>query len=546
MSPVASARKRATKRAARDGIVAPPPAPLRPTLGPLVCRWIEQNLVHGEGDFYGKPFKLRGWQRAFIYEAYELRPDGSRHYDEALLGIPKGNGKTELAAAIACAELGGPVVFDGWKADGTPKGKRRISPDIPIAAASFEQADKLFGAAKIMIGKGRLDNFFEVFDTEIQERGGPGRMYRVAAVAGTNDGGRHSFVGCDEVHEWIGKRERVHLVLSNNRTKRAGSWELNISTAGASVRSLLGRMYTRGLKIRDGKIDAPRILFRWYGLDPKSPLGEHLDDPAKLREAIRQANPGADDFVDVEKVAGRYHTTPEHEFRRYFLNQFVDAPEIWLPSKNWSACADAARGEPEEGAEVVLSLEGNSSRDSVGLVAATVEPKPHIFVVKCWQGGESTDDDSESTEPKAKKVSLSDVEQAIRDAAATWDVRLVAINPNRFPHTIETLQEDFGERLVEYESHKPALMVPACSTFYDAVTGADDQAGPQITHDGSEALSAHFSNAMTKEDGRGKRITKDKNDPGRCIELAVAAVVALDLVQRAMTDDNNDDWRPVV
>jgi hypothetical protein len=44
------------------------------------------------------------------------------------------------------------------------------------------------------------------------------------------------------VHEWTGNKERVHLVLSNGRAKRADSWELNISTAGASVRSLLGRM----------------------------------------------------------------------------------------------------------------------------------------------------------------------------------------------------------------------------------------------------------------------------------------------------------------
>jgi phage terminase large subunit-like protein len=35
-------------------------------------------------------------------------------------------------------------------------------------------------------------------------------MYRVAAVAGTNDGGNHSFRIADELHEWDGRKERVH------------------------------------------------------------------------------------------------------------------------------------------------------------------------------------------------------------------------------------------------------------------------------------------------------------------------------------------------
>jgi hypothetical protein len=52
------------------------------------------------------------------------------------------------------------------------------------------------------------------------------------------------------VHEWTGNKERVHLVLSNGRAKRAGAWELNISTAGASIRSLLGRMVKLGRTIR--------------------------------------------------------------------------------------------------------------------------------------------------------------------------------------------------------------------------------------------------------------------------------------------------------
>ena len=81
-------------------------------MGPYVCKWIDQYLVHTEGDYFGQPFRLRPWQKRFLWRAYELNPDGTRRYTRGLLGLAKGNGKSELAAAIACAELAGPVAED--------------------------------------------------------------------------------------------------------------------------------------------------------------------------------------------------------------------------------------------------------------------------------------------------------------------------------------------------------------------------------------------------------------------------------------------------
>ena len=73
-----------------------------------------------------------------------------------LIGLPKGQGKTPLAAAIACAEFAGPVVFDGWRSDGYPQGVARLSPDIPVAAVSYEQADNVFKHVRAMVRHGAL------------------------------------------------------------------------------------------------------------------------------------------------------------------------------------------------------------------------------------------------------------------------------------------------------------------------------------------------------------------------------------------------------
>src|SRR5258706_11636412 len=137
------------------------------SLGYNVGAWIEANLVHGEGDYFGKPFILDPFQWPLLEAIYALLPDGTRRYDDVLIGLPKGQGKTPLAAAIACAEFAGPVVFDGWQDNGFPIGTARLSPDIPVAAVSYKQAHRVFGGERSVITHGQLSEGFEVIDKEI-------------------------------------------------------------------------------------------------------------------------------------------------------------------------------------------------------------------------------------------------------------------------------------------------------------------------------------------------------------------------------------------
>jgi phage terminase large subunit-like protein len=50
----------------------------------------------------------------------------------------------------------------------------------------------------------------------------------------------------------------------------------------------------------------------------------------------------------------------------------------------------------------------------------------------------------------------------------------------------------------------------------------------QLTHDGDPDVARHVSNAVTKTDARGVRITKDSKHSRRHIDLAVAMVMAVD------------------
>ena len=445
----------------------------------------------------GKPFRLTDDQRRLVYRIYERRPDGRRKHRQVLVGRPKGFGKTELGAALAIAELAGPLA--------------PVAPDIPVAAASYEQANLLFGAARTMISEGPLRGYLEVYEKEILRKDAPGRIYRVAAVAGTNDGGRHTFRVADEVHEWEGSKERVHLVLSNGLLKRKDSWALDISTAGCDTDSLIGVLYETGRLVERGEITDDSFLFDWQEHpDPDCDLStEHA-----VRKAVEVAYRGAGEHVDLDRIVSRFYEIPEYEFRRYYLNQFTATARAWLPTGAWNACQAQDSSPPPAGTAVVLGFDGSYSGDSTALVGATLGPNPYLFVVGCWERPEGREE---------WLVPREEVRAAVANAFERWQVREFACDPPGWYREMDEWAEAYGGKVVlRYQTNNARFMAEACSRFYSAVTTK------QVTHDADPRLARHLANAVIKETPAGSYITKESHSSPKKIDLAVAAVIAHD------------------
>ncbi len=505
----ATAKRTSTPRARRA-------APKRVlTLGRAVGAWIQANLVHGEGDYFGQPFVLQPFQWPLLEQMYALLPDGNRRYDEVLIGLPKGQGKTPLAAAVACAEFAGPVVFDGWRKDGLPEGVARVSPDLPVAAVSYEQADRVFGAARAMIRHGTLGEDCEVFDTEILFKDDrPGRMYKVPAVAGANDGGFHSFFVADELHEWVGTKERVYLVLSNNRAKRRGAWQLAITTAGWDMSTLLGKRYELAKRVAADLEEAPRFLCIWREASPHWDLA----DPRQLEAAVREANPAVGSFLPLENVLGQYARIPEHEFRRYFLNQFTAAPSQWLEPELWTAAAGDLV-QPGEG--VVLGFDGSYNRDSTALIGCAIE-RPRLATLGVWERPAGVRDWT---------VPRDDVLAAIDGAIGTYDVRGFVAD-DTFGRIWATDLEGFaanGIEVLEWPTRSQSRIAPAAAQFYGAIKDK------RLTHDGKAVLAAHIGHCVAKGTRWGLVPTKASPDSPLHIDAAIAAIIAYDAALRVST-----------
>jgi phage terminase large subunit-like protein len=456
---------------------------------------MERNLVHGPGDVQGEPFRLPGYLRRFLYRLYAVDPSGRRIVRRALLGVAKGNMKTELMAAVGLAELAGPVA---------PK-----APEVRIAAASFDQADILFGTAKVMVEEGPLKDRFHVFDTEIIPKDQPGVLKRIAAAAGTKDGGRTTCYIADELHEWTGPKARNHLVNSNSLAKRANGLELNISTAGADRDSLLGTLYDYGRRLANGEEVNPRFLFEWW-----ESVGDwNLDDEGELRAALREANPASDDIPALlDSAVARYHDpdVPAHEFARYFLNRWTPPPARWLSSSN----IEAARRSvllPPDGAPVVLGFDGSATRDWTSLALAPASGPCHIHLLGNWERNPHDPD---------WRVPRAEVDARVADAFRRWDVRVMVGDPAGWTSELQAWADEYGEERVLVIPQTAERMAPAADVFRAELCDG------RLTVDDHPALVRALGNAVTRETRWGLSISKDARNSVRKIDPAIAAILA--------------------
>jgi phage terminase large subunit-like protein len=471
-----TASSKAKPKRSRGSSKSDPPAPpTRRTRGAYVCRWIETHCVFTQGEWIGKKFRLLPWQRKLIYELFELRPDGLRRYRWALWGVPKKNGKTELAAALGLYFLIG---------DGEP------SPLVACAASTDDQADLVFGAAKRMCELSpTLSQITERFDKEILVPSIPGAaLKRVAAVAGANDGPNWYVVICDELHEWkgaeddtVGRKGRdCWNVLTNGVGARRQPMILQVTTAGFDPETVCYEQYDHCQKIRKGEIDDDRYHFFWV----EPPEDADYRDP-KVWEA---ANPSYGVTVRREFYEDQLFKKTESVFRRYFLNQWTESDKSWLPAGAWKACEKPGVVIPDQ-AQVHLVVD-------IGL------KKDRSAVVTLWNDGERVVAKAHIWDqpPKGQIFDLSKVEQFTRDQADRYEVLGVVYDKWSFERSAQMLSDE-GLVMIEFPMTNERT-APASSNLYEAILRKG------VVHDGDPKFAAHVAAGKMKDTERGQRLTK--------------------------------------
>ena len=442
----------------------------------------------------GSPIVLRAWQSELLNGLLARRADGRLRHRQALVGMPRKNGKSALGSGLALFSL----LFG-------PEGG-----EVYSCAAEKEQAKIVFGMARRMVElEPELAEVITPYRDAMEVKG-TGSIYRaLSAEAYSKEGLNPTLVIFDEVHAQPNRE--LWDVMALAMGARVEPMMVGITTAGVMTDStgrdsLCYGLYKHGQDVARGTTVDPSFFFAWW--EPKLGVGADHADPKVWKES----NPGFGEIVSAEDFVAMLPKTPENEFRTKRTNVFTQDAVAWLPHGSWAKCASDST--IPDGSDVILGFDGSFSNDSTALVVVSCSEKPLIDVVNVWENpGDET-----------WRVPIFDVEEAIRAACRRWQVREIACDPFRWARTYQVLEAEHLP-VVEFPQ-SPARMVPATQRFYEAVLNGE------LTHSGNPDLARHIGNVIVRTDARGSRLDKPKGG-GRKIDLAIAAVMAFDRAAQA-------------
>ncbi|WP_459954776.1 terminase large subunit domain-containing protein [Nocardia sp. IFM 10818] len=401
----------------------------------------------------------------------------------ALVSIPRANGKSALAAALALAEL-----FTGPP-----------SAEVLVVASDLRQAGIVMKLARRMVELSpELAERVQVYRDHLYVPENDATLLPLPAEPSALHGHDPTLLIVDELHVVT---EQVWEAVTSVGGKRPQSLTLAISTPASSPDSIMWRLVEHGRAATD-----PAFYFREWA----APEGCDTAD----RAAWKIANPALADerpFLAEDGIEAVRKTIREPVFRQLRLGQWVTGIDSWLPWGAWAACSNSNR-QVTQRERVVLAFDGSASGDSTALVGCTLDG--HLFVLGLW---ESPGDDPDWRVPRAE------VDAAVDMAFAKYKVLELACDPWGWRSEIEAWAKRHGERKVlEWNTAHTARMAPATDRLYQAVVTE------AVTHDGDWRLAAHVAHCVAKKTPLGDLVHKDKKNSPRKIDAAVASIVAFD------------------
>ena len=447
-------------------------------------KFIERFCRTPKGEGHGQPLRLAAFQKAFIRAALA---DG---VDVAVLGMPRGNGKSSLGGALAVWAL-----FDD---DDTG------SPQIPVIHMTVAMAIRsVYGVASAMVRSDpellrRALIYTGISTPRITVPLTGGELFPMSHDVDGLQGLDPSLAIVDEIgFQPIESWDSLRMATG----KRSHSTIVGVGTPGFDRENALFHLrkaVTEGAKL-------PGFVYREFS----APEGCAIDD----KKVWRKANPaiGAG-FLRISALETDLGITPEGHFRLFRLGQWVEGVDCWLGANGraiWEGLT--APWGFVEGAPTWVGVDVGLKHDSTAVVAVQRREDGRLHAIcRLWV---PSDD---------RPVDTTDVMQHIRELADRYELRTVAFDPRFFDVPAKYL-EDEGIPMFELPQSLER-MTPAIGSLYELIRNGG------LTHDGDEAFGTQVLNAVPRYNDRGFTLAKGKSR-GR-IDAAVALALAIDRVQR--------------
>lgn len=483
-------------------------------------RFIE-NLCHTKGKWAGKKFILLPWQEQIVRDIFGIvREDGKRQFLTAYVEIPKKQGKSELAAAIALYLL---------YADG------EASAEVYGAACDRSQASIVFDVAKQMVEMCpalRKRSKLMTAGKRIVNYSNAGFYQVLSAETGTKHGLNVSGLVFDEIHAQP-NRKLYDVLTKGSGDAREQPLFFIITTAGTDRNSICYELHSKALDIMAGKKKDYTFYPVVYGLSEE----DDWNDEANWYKA----NPSLGHTIGIDRVREAYkdaldNPAEENVFKQLRLNIWTNAAVAWIPEHIYNRGSEEIDMEDLKGRECYAGLDLSSTSDITAFVLVFPprrEDEKYIVLPFFWLPEDTLElrcrrdhvmydvwkKQGYIMTTEGNVIHYGFIEAFIEDLGKKYHILEIAYDRWNATQMVQNL-EDEGFTMVPFGQGFKDMSPPSKELYKLLMEGS-------IIHGGNPVLRWMAGNIVMRQDPAGN-IKPDKEKSTEKIDGIVALIMGLD------------------
>ncbi|HEM3514108.1 terminase large subunit [Streptococcus suis] len=490
------------------------------------------NLSHTKGKWAGKRFDLLPWQEQIVRDLFGIvKEDGNRQFLTAYIEIPKKNGKSELAAAIALYLL---------YAD------NEASAEVYGAACDRNQASIVFDVAKQMVQMSRpLEKRSKIMGAtkRIVNYSNAGFYQVLSAETGTKHGLNVSGLVFDEIHAQP-NRHLYDVLTKGSGDAREQPLFFIITTAGTDRNSICYELHTKALDILNGRKKDTSFYPVVYGLSDE----DDWNDEANWR----RANPSLGHTIGIDRVREAYqqaldNPAEENVFKQLRLNMWTSSSVAWIPEHVYAKGNDPIQYESLKGRSCYAGLDLSSTSDITAFVLVfppRFEEENYIVLPYFWLPEDTLElrcrrdhvlydvweRQGYIKTTEGNVVHYGFIEKFIEDLSEIYHIKEIAYDRWNATQMVQNL-EGMGLTMVPFGQGYKDMSPPSKELYKLMMEG-------KIQHGGHPVLKWMGQNVVMRQDPAGN-IKPDKEKSVEKIDGIVALIMGLDRCIRHQTEEGS-------